>query len=175
MQMHGSDYWTFTLPRRVGLQAARDIAASCTPMSCDEAAQYGIVDTVLSRSCSGFDASVAREAQSLASDPSRVAAILARKKAALSVEALEDMHRCRLYESMVMKDNLKEAGHVALRRQRVEKLVPLSTPAYLSGQSKAFGRILDGKQLAALKMQRMKQEVVSMREVRACDCDVTVV
>lgn len=47
----------------------------------------------------------------------------------------------------------------------VEKGVPLSTPLHLPGQAAAFGRVLDGKQLASLKMKDMKASVDRMKEV----------
>ena len=166
MGVHGSDYWTFTLPRRVGVSVARELTNGMQPVSAHTAADIGLVDDVLTPTSAYFSDAVAHRAAALARDSSALAAALARKAAGTSNDALEEMHRARMYEGIVMRDNLREAGHVTLRKQLVEKIVPLATPQYLAGQASAFGRVLDGKALAALKVKNMKEAVNSMKQVR---------
>lgn len=82
--LHGSEYWTYLLPRRVGPEQARQIMRGRLPMGADEALQLGLADAVLADDAAGFDAAVAQAAQALADDPDwaeRVAAKAARRGA----------------------------------------------------------------------------------------------
>ena len=45
--LYGSEYWTYLLPRRVGENRARSLAAARLPMGAAEAARLGLVDRVL--------------------------------------------------------------------------------------------------------------------------------
>ena len=45
--LYGSEYWTYLLPRRVGEDRARSLAAARLPMGAAEAARLGLVDRVL--------------------------------------------------------------------------------------------------------------------------------
>jgi putative two-component system protein, hydrogenase maturation factor HypX/HoxX len=164
MGVHGSDYWTYTLPKRVGAHAATDITNSMQPLSARDALSVGIVDSIVSQSGDEFARIAAEEACKIAGDAYLLRAMLDRKQANVSGESLEAMHRARLYESVVMRDNLRDPGHVKLRGQLVEKTVPLSTPLYISGQSSTFGRVLDGKSLAQLKLQHMKRQVAGFKD-----------
>ena len=42
--LYGSEYWTYTLPRRVGVERALEITTACQPMGADEACQIGLLD-----------------------------------------------------------------------------------------------------------------------------------
>ena len=166
--VHGSDYWTYTLPRRTGPAVARLLTSGLQPLTASDALACGLVDELLPTPAHEFMDAVVHRATQLAADKAGLAQLLARKSAHLSTDTLEAMHRARMYESVVMRDNLKEAGHAALRAHLVEKTVPKATPLYLAGQRAARGRVLDGKQLAKLKMDSMKTSVSHMKEVRLC-------
>lgn len=162
--VHGSDYWTYTLPRRTGAAVARQLTFGLQPLTASAALACGLVDELLP--APEFMDAVVHRATQLADDKPGLAHLLARKSAHLSADTLESMHRARMYESIIMRDNLKEAGHAALRAHLVDKTVPKATPLYLAGQRAACGRVLDGKQLAKLKMDSMKTSVSHMKEVR---------
>ena len=49
MELYGSEYWTFFLPRRVGLEVAMDLTTSVEAISAHEAKQYGLVDDIVGR------------------------------------------------------------------------------------------------------------------------------
>ena len=42
--LYGSEYWTYTLPRRVGEELAQQITTACQPMGVDEACEVGMLD-----------------------------------------------------------------------------------------------------------------------------------
>ena len=47
MGLHGSEYWTYTLPRRVGAEQAARLTEECLPVSPASALRYGLVDRVI--------------------------------------------------------------------------------------------------------------------------------
>jgi putative two-component system protein, hydrogenase maturation factor HypX/HoxX len=81
MGLYGSEYWTYTLPRRVGAAAAERLTREALPVSAAAAERLGLVDRVVGCSPGEFGETVAGMADGLARSP-RLAARLARKKAA---------------------------------------------------------------------------------------------
>ncbi|MFH8370207.1 enoyl-CoA hydratase-related protein [Streptomyces sp. NPDC018031] len=81
MGLHGSEYWTYTLPRRVGHDEAHRLTREAAPVSAAAALRSGLVDRVLDCAPEEFAAEVTRSAQHLASSP-RLGALLREKKAA---------------------------------------------------------------------------------------------
>ena len=47
--LHGSEYWTYLLPKRVGWERAIELTENCLPLSANRAKQLGLIDEVLSR------------------------------------------------------------------------------------------------------------------------------
>lgn len=45
--LYGSEYWTYSLPRRVGLARAEDLTEQCLPLSVQEAKAMGLIDDVI--------------------------------------------------------------------------------------------------------------------------------
>jgi putative two-component system hydrogenase maturation factor HypX/HoxX len=64
--LHGSEYWTYTLPRRVGPAEAERLTLQCLPIGGAEAVAMGFADGELSADRAEFDAEVAELAASLA-------------------------------------------------------------------------------------------------------------
>src|SRR5262249_51790384 len=44
MRLYGSEYWTYTLPRRVGPMRALKLTESCQPIGAQAACQIGFID-----------------------------------------------------------------------------------------------------------------------------------
>jgi putative two-component system protein, hydrogenase maturation factor HypX/HoxX len=55
MGLYGSEYWTYSLPRRVGYEKALEITEACMPMGMQEAKQIGLVDFIISEMFDAFD------------------------------------------------------------------------------------------------------------------------
>ena len=47
MGLHGSEYWTYTLPRRVGAEQAARLTEACLPVTPASALRCGLVDQVI--------------------------------------------------------------------------------------------------------------------------------
>ncbi|MFI8230877.1 hydrogenase maturation protein [Streptomyces sp. NPDC085900] len=69
MGLYGSEFWTYTLPRRVGTETARRLTAEALPVSATTAAQLGMVNRVVPTSAQEFAAEVENLATALADDP----------------------------------------------------------------------------------------------------------
>ena len=64
MGLYGSEYWTYTLPRRVGGTAARRLMDEAAPLSAADAVETGLVDALVPAVPGDF----AREAARMAAD-----------------------------------------------------------------------------------------------------------
>jgi putative two-component system hydrogenase maturation factor HypX/HoxX len=69
MGLFGSEYWTYTLPRRVGPPRARRITEDCLPMGAAEAVEIGLADAALPGDRARFDTAVIEHACALAAHP----------------------------------------------------------------------------------------------------------
>lgn len=64
--LYGSEYWTYLLPRRVGMARARAIMQNRLPLGAAEAAREGVVDACLSGDVAAFTVQVVARAEALA-------------------------------------------------------------------------------------------------------------
>src|SRR5262249_42965548 len=69
MVLHASEYWTYTLPRRVGAEYAARLTENCLPVSPASALRCGLVDRVVEGGADAFRAQVADLAGQLAHSP----------------------------------------------------------------------------------------------------------
>ncbi len=65
MGLYGSEYWTYTLPKRVGYDKALEITEACLPMGMQEAKQIGLVDFIIPEMFAAFDNRVEIMAETL--------------------------------------------------------------------------------------------------------------
>ncbi|MFE5300934.1 enoyl-CoA hydratase-related protein [Streptomyces sp. NPDC056632] len=80
MGLYGSEYWTHTLPRKVGPALAERLTQSARPVSADAARSMGLVERVVDCAPGAFSAEITRLAARLATHPG-VASRVAAKKA----------------------------------------------------------------------------------------------
>jgi putative two-component system hydrogenase maturation factor HypX/HoxX len=85
MGLTGSEYWTYTLPRRVGATEAERLTGECLPIGAEAAAAVGLADAVLPDDHDAFAATVAEAAARLASGD-RLPAMLGAKQAARAAD-----------------------------------------------------------------------------------------
>jgi putative two-component system hydrogenase maturation factor HypX/HoxX len=69
MGLSGSEYWTYSLPRRVGPETAEILTRTVEPLSAAAAQAMGLVDRIVTGTPQGFAARVAALAAELAEDP----------------------------------------------------------------------------------------------------------
>lgn len=80
MGLYGSEFWTYSLPRRVGAAAARRLVEGAQPVSAAAAVRLGLADRLVEAAPQEFGNAVARQAVRLASGAGTRERI-ARKKA----------------------------------------------------------------------------------------------
>ncbi|MEU2060778.1 hydrogenase maturation protein [Streptomyces sp. NPDC013455] len=69
MGLYGSEFWTYTLPRRVGPDEAHRLTTEARPVSAASAERLGLVDRLVRAAPGDFPAEVERLAAGLAADP----------------------------------------------------------------------------------------------------------
>src|SRR5262249_17320109 len=85
--LYGSEYWTYTLPKRVGPDRARALTERCLPVGAEESLSIGLVDDMILRDdlgnspFEGFSDQVERIAEDLSQGP-RFGHLVAQKQAA---------------------------------------------------------------------------------------------
>jgi len=67
--LHGSEYWTYLLPRRVGDERALALTEERLPVGAAAAASQGLIDAAFGHSAAVFELQVLSRATALASDP----------------------------------------------------------------------------------------------------------
>ena len=80
MGLHGSEYWTYTLPRRVGTAEAARLTQACLPVTPASALRTGLVNEVIAADPAGYRAQVAALAGQLAASPDHAARLAAKAR-----------------------------------------------------------------------------------------------
>ncbi|MET8330609.1 enoyl-CoA hydratase-related protein [Streptomyces sp. NPDC005181] len=133
MGLSGSEYWTRTLPRRVGPEVAERLAHEALPLGAEAAERLGLVDRTIASRPQDFPGETLRLAVRLASSTAAQARI-ARKKTALErEEALKPLAAHRQEELAAMRSIFfdPDAPYHRLRRAFVRKEPPTRTPPHL--------------------------------------------
>ncbi|MEU9456989.1 hydrogenase maturation protein [Streptomyces sp. NPDC048277] len=135
MGLHGSEYWTYTLPARVGAEEARRLTSAALPVGADEALALRLVDRVVGGSASEFGTWVGREAARLAESVSLETRLLAKKIRRAGDEAAKPLAAYREEELARMRVNFTDPAepYHTLRRNFVCKVSPTATPEHLRG------------------------------------------
>lgn len=135
MGLYGSEYWTYTLPRRAGDRTAERLARQALPVSAGTAHRMGLVDHVVRCAPGDFTGHVVRLAgrtARAAHTPARIAG----KKAALEQQqdrsplaGYRDAELTRMHRTFFDPDH----PYHALRRAFVYKHKPDRTPEHVRG------------------------------------------
>ena len=134
MGLHGSEYWTYTLPRRVGTQEAARLTGACLPVSPASALRSGLVNRVIAGDPSGYRAQVAALAEQLACRPDYPARLAAKTRELAATEKQRPLVAYRAAELAIMSRNFSGPGepYRQLREAFVYKAKPPRTPPHLA-------------------------------------------
>ena len=124
MGLYGSEFWTYTLPRRVGAETARRLTEEALPVSATSAARLGMVDRLVPVPVQGFAAEVENLATALAGDPDLarlIAAKAATRRADEERRPLADHRRAELARMRAIFFDARAPYH-ALRSAFVRKV-----------------------------------------------------
>ncbi|MGW0181995.1 hydrogenase maturation protein [Nocardia sp. NPDC003345] len=133
MGLYGSEYWTYSLPRRVGTAEAARLTRDPLPVGAAEAGEIGLVDRVVPGATQRFREWVRREAAALADAPELAERLTAKKQRREADESVKPLARYRAEELAQMRRNFFDEGEAyhGLRRNFVYNVAPPATPAYL--------------------------------------------
>ncbi|MFE1863476.1 enoyl-CoA hydratase-related protein [Streptomyces anandii] len=124
MGLYGSEYWTHSLPRRVGAVTAERLTTEALPVSARTAAGLGLVDRLVPVPAADFTAEVDRLATELAGAPDLGRRIEAKAAARERDEAVRPLAACREAELTRMHAIFSDpdAPYHALRSAFVRKV-----------------------------------------------------
>ncbi|MFE3285927.1 enoyl-CoA hydratase/isomerase family protein, partial [Streptomyces sp. NPDC059233] len=151
MGLYGSEYWTYTLPRRVGEAAAERLTAEALPLSADAALRMGLIDRTVPCGPQEFTAQTFRLAVRLAASPATRSAIAGKKARRDRDEAVRPLAAHREAELARMRETFFDPGapYHALRRAFARKEAPDGTPPHLArpvpGRHTALRAARDGR------------------------------
>ena len=126
MGLYGSEYWTYSLPRRVGARAAERLTERALPVSAASGHRLGLVDRLIESSAQDFTDQVAGLAvrlSAMSSTRSRIAAKKTERERAESVKPLAAHRDEELARMRRIFDDPTHPYH-ALRRAFVRKEPP---------------------------------------------------
>ncbi|WP_335934676.1 hydrogenase maturation protein [Streptomyces sp. PTD5-9] len=134
MGLYGSEYWTYTLPRRVGAAAAERLTEAALPVSAEAAERLGLVDRTVDCDAESFSDEVARLAAQFAASPAAQSRIAAKKAERDRDEARKPLAAYRAQELSVMRRIFSDprSPYHALRRAFVHKDPPAGRPPHLT-------------------------------------------
>ncbi|MFG1810356.1 hydrogenase maturation protein [Streptomyces sp. NPDC049040] len=123
MGLPGSEFWTYSLPRRVGPETADWLTRNPEPLSAAAAQRLGMVDRILPSSPEGFAARVMELAGDLAADPATHQRLAEKKNTRARDETAKPLAAYRAEELARMKRVFFDpaAPYHALRRAFVRK------------------------------------------------------
>ena len=132
--LFGSEYWTYLLPARVGVEGARTIMRNRLPMSATAGVSAGLVDACLASDPDAFRIDVARRATELAVAPELAARLRVKRAQRHADEALKPLASYRAEELAELQRNFygfDPSYHVA-RYHFVHKTPASWTPRHLA-------------------------------------------
>ena len=103
--LYGSEYWTYTLPRRVGQAGIPRVMGRRLPLLATEARELGLLDAVGPAAPEAFLAEVRRQAEALAAGPGWPQAVAAKAAARAADEAQRPLEAYRQDELERMRLN----------------------------------------------------------------------
>ena len=144
--LYGSEYWTYLLPKRVGPERTRRIAAARLPMGIEEALRLGLAGERLPGALASADAAIRERAAARAADAEGLDRRLEAKRAARAAdEALKPLAAYREEELKRMKLNFygfDPSYHVA-RYNFIRKIPKSRTPLTLAVHRSSGRRLAD--------------------------------
>ncbi|MEV6162440.1 hydrogenase maturation protein [Streptomyces sp. NPDC052052] len=134
MGLYGSEYWTYTLPRRLGDAVAERLTDKALPVSAETAVRIGLADRMIDCDAQSFAGEVGRLAARLAASPAADMRIAAKKSERDRDEARKPLAEYRRQELAEMRQTFfdPESSYHALRRAFVLKEPPSGCPAHLA-------------------------------------------
>jgi putative two-component system hydrogenase maturation factor HypX/HoxX len=122
--LYGSEYWTYTLPRRVGADLAKDLTTACQPIGVDAACDIGLLDEALGTSADEFQRHLDARLCALAADTSLPRLLADKQQRRSADEHVKPLARYRAEELAHMAENFfgPDKSYHEARHRFVHKL-----------------------------------------------------
>ncbi|MGH6846729.1 MAG: hydrogenase maturation protein [Methylocella sp.] len=117
--LYGSEYWTYTLARRVRQRRALELTLSCKPIGTRAAREMGFLDDAFGEDSAAFEAQLRERARRLARDPEFRLMLREKHEMRLDDESVKPLANYRAKELERMRINFfgpDSAYHEARRR-----------------------------------------------------------
>jgi putative two-component system protein, hydrogenase maturation factor HypX/HoxX len=126
MGLFGSEYWTYTLPKRIGYDKALELIENCQLLSATNAKHIGLIDAVLTGSLTAFDTKIQAMAEVLAKHPNYDQILRTKIQRRNQDEFLKPLQYYREEEQRRMKDEFfeEDAIYHLIRKQLVYNKTP---------------------------------------------------
>jgi len=126
--LHGSEYWTYFLPQRVGNRMADALTEGCAPILAEDAQRIGLVDDVIASKVDDFYAALQQRVYELleAPAPGLVQQLVFAKKTQRTVDWFQQLEHHRQNELRRMARDFQSPEYLGLveafvRKQYAEK------------------------------------------------------
>ncbi|MEC4747844.1 hydrogenase maturation protein [Methylomicrobium sp. Wu6] len=152
MGLYGSEYWTYSLPKRVGPVKALELTETPLPIGTKKAKAIGFIDEILSDHYDEFLLQIRQKAEALAADPQYPRLLEEKLKIRQKDERVKPLAAYRAAELQKMKINFSgkfyggEVNYHEARYNFVHKVRPKETAAYLAKHMR-----LDAAKLSELR------------------------
>ena len=132
--LYGSEYWTYSLPRRVGAAKALEFTNSCLPLGTKKALEAGLIDHAFGDSLEQFCDLLQLFAESTARSPNASRRLVEKKERRARENLIKTLDQYRAEELQRMWTNFYglDPGYHFARSCFVHKLSPLETPPHLA-------------------------------------------
>jgi putative two-component system hydrogenase maturation factor HypX/HoxX len=138
-ELYGSEYWTYTLPRRVGQTRALELTQACQPLGARAAREMGFLDDAFGADAKTFEAELRERAARLTRDPELRVMLRKKHERRLDDESVKPLASYRAEELERMRINFfgpDPAYHEARRR-----FVFKGAPPPLRNRAPVSGRV----------------------------------
>ncbi len=132
--LYGSEYWTYLLPRRVGVERGSEIMGNRLPLGAVAAKRTGLIDDCFGKNNEEFSATIESIAEQLARDTSYATRLETKHRQRIQDESIKSLATYRAEELEHMKLNFygfDPSYHVA-RYNFVFKIPQSWTPLHLA-------------------------------------------
>lgn len=156
MGLYGSEYWTYSLPRRVGFEKAQEITDACMPMGMQEAKHIGLIDFIIPELLAAFDGKIQIMAETLAQSNNYQKILESKLKRRSYEEFVKPLKYYRQEELRHMREEFfrPNSSYHPSRKQFIYKVNATETPKRLALHRQIPG---DNESILPLKIRNTHQ------------------
>jgi len=127
--LYGSEYWTYSLPRRVGAELAHELTTACQPIGTSSACEIGLIDAAFGNDVEQFERELEVRATAIAEDPGTSKLLAEKRRRRRADERRRPLASYRTHELGRMADNFfgPDPSYHEARHRFVHK-IPVSRP-----------------------------------------------